>query len=522
MSDNPEGSAPENRDGGDAEPNPESAQPSPEIGGWPTVPSEWLRPQGPPDGPPEPIPPLPGWPLGSGARAAEEAGRTALTNAAGSAAGDAPREGLPAPDPWAAPAVPSPRGAAPDPWPDPINPTPAEKAPEPWPAPAAHAHDEPAPQTHEDTAVNATGHEPSDVDEYADWTPGPHDLIPLLPRGTVIFEGIPSEAVVIAALAPAIVHGAVVVRKPEAVGVVLVKDGALFEEYAFQGEAKLFGEAALNLMSGWADATVAAYLFDPLIVDVAPSLFRGNPCYQDLRLSWTDWPGLLADLCSRPGSHVVELDTPLGRGVTLILDGRQVATYTESHPELGESTLLDPLAATRKGTIWVRREPNGAEESSAEFVPPPPAAAETSDPQGSPDPPGPARGGIDWSAPPPWTAAETQQLYTDPFETSAAMPPDAPPKARWGAPPPSIFEPEVQTPASPIATMAPELKRVARERLQRSSPRVEAMIDEAVARNLPLDGLLVQIRGLVIRGIMQSTLDEVVADMAAVAGSPPV
>jgi hypothetical protein len=70
--------------------------------------------------------------------------------------------------------------------------------------------------------------------------------------------------------------------------------------------------------------------------------------------------------------------------------------------------------------------------------------------------------------------------------------------------------------------MAPELKRVARERLQRSSPRVEAMIDEAVARNLPLDGLLVQIRGLVIRGIMQSTLDEVVADMAAVAGSPPV
>lgn len=199
-----------------------------------------------------------------------------------------------------------------------------------------------------------------------------------------------------------------------------------------------------------------------------------------------------------------------------------MATYTESHPELGESTLLDPLAATRKGTIWVRREPNGAEESSAEFVPPPPAAAETSDPQGSPDPPGPARGGIDWSAPPPWTAAETQQLYTDPFETSAAMPPDAPPKARWGAPPPSIFEPEVQTPASPIATMAPELKRVARERLQRSSPRVEAMIDEAVARNLPLDGLLVQIRGLVIRGIMQSTLDEVVADMAAVAGSPPV
>jgi hypothetical protein len=70
--------------------------------------------------------------------------------------------------------------------------------------------------------------------------------------------------------------------------------------------------------------------------------------------------------------------------------------------------------------------------------------------------------------------------------------------------------------------MAPELKRVARERLQRSASRVEAMVDEAVARNLPLDGLLVQIRGLVIRGIMQSTLDEVVSDMAAVAARPPV
>ena len=57
------------------------------------------------------------------------------------------------------------------------------------------------------------------------------------------------------------------------------------------------------------------------------------------------------------GCSSVELDTPLGRGVTLILDGRQVATYTEAHPELGPESLLDPLAATKRGTIWVRREP---------------------------------------------------------------------------------------------------------------------------------------------------------------------
>jgi hypothetical protein len=213
---------------------------------------------------------------------------------------------------------------------------------------------------------------------------------------------------------------------------------------------------------------------------------------------------------------VVELDTPLGRGVTLILDGRQVATYAESHPELGEATLLDPLAATRRGTIWVRQEPDDTGDASVEFVPPPPAPTEAPDPQETP------QGGVDWSAPPPWRAPEPETPYEDPFATSAALPPDDPPTAGWGTPPPSIFEPEVQMPAASIAAMAPELKRVARERLQRSASRVEAMVDEAVARNLPLDGLLIQIRGLVIRGIMQSTLDEVVADMVAVAGSPPV
>jgi hypothetical protein len=43
------------------------------------------------------------------------------------------------------------------------------------------------------------------------------------------------------------------------------------------------------------------------------------------------------------------------------------------------------------------------------------------------------------------------------------------------------------------------------------------MVDEAAARDLGLDTLLDEIRGLVIRGVMQSTLDQVVDEMAAVA-----
>ena len=73
----------------------------------------------------------------------------------------------------------------------------------------------------------------------------------------------------------------------------------------------------------------------------------------------------------------------------------------------------------------------------------------------------------------------------------------------------------------PVAPIATALKQVARLRLQRSSPRVEAMVDEAAARDLSLDTLLDEIRGLVIRGVMQSTLDQVVDKMAAVATPPP-
>ena len=46
------------------------------------------------------------------------------------------------------------------------------------------------------------------------------------------------------------------------------------------------------------------------------------------------------------------------------------------------------------------------------------------------------------------------------------------------------------------------------------------MVDEAAARARPWT-LLDDIRGLVIREVMQSTLDQVVDEMAAVAAPPP-
>jgi len=201
--------------------------------------------------------------------------------------------------------------------------------------------------------------EPDSVDSVAASLGGSHGAIPILPRGVALFESIPAPAIVLGALGPAIGNGAVLLHQPGCTGVILVRDGDLFEEYAFEAGARLVGEEALRRIASWQSATVSAYRFDRQVVSVAPALFRGRLRYEGLQLRWTDWKRLLADLRRRNGLFAVELDTPTGRGVTLIGNGRQVATYTEAHPELGDDGLLDPLAATGRGTIRVRHEPGG-------------------------------------------------------------------------------------------------------------------------------------------------------------------
>ena len=129
---------------------------------------------------------------------------------------------------------------------------------------------------------------PVAADPYAGWVPGPHDLVPLLPRGTALFESIPAPAIVIDALSPAVGDGFLLIRRQEAVGVILVRDGELFEEYAFEGGERVDGGEALRQIARWQDATVSAHRFDPVVVAVAPVLLRGNRCYEDLRLEWTD------------------------------------------------------------------------------------------------------------------------------------------------------------------------------------------------------------------------------------------
>jgi hypothetical protein len=376
----------------------------------------------------------------------------------------------------------------------------------------------------------------SAADKFAGWTPGAHDLIPILPRGTALFDGIPAPAIVIEALEPVIGDGALVSRRSGSAGVILIKEASIFEVYAFEGGKRLEGQKALQLISTWTDATMSAYQLDRTVVAVAPSLYRGTPCYEDLRLEWTDWKGLLADLCSRDGLFVVELDTPVGRGVTLILDGRQVATYTEAHPELGPEDLLDPLAATKRGTIWVRREPPTApavlKPVSAPVASPPPKEPEPAPPAEAKEKPAaapitiapPISVGIDWSATPLWRAG----AGAEPPATPAAAPP-TPAYARTATAQAEPFNPfalfedgDVDAHATPsIASVANGLKDLARLRLQRSSSRVESMVDDAVAQHVPLGILVDEVRGLVIRGVMATTLDQLADEMAVMVSAPP-
>ncbi len=410
-------------------------------------------------------------------------------------------------------------------------------------APQAEVTDSAAETGAAPPAAAAEGGEPRPDEE---WAPQGHDMIPLLPRGIALFEGIPARAIVIDALCPAIGHGAVIVRGTDAVGVVLVEDGVRAQDYAFAGNAALEGEGAQAVIHSWEDGIVAAYRFDPLVVAVLPSLFRGTPCYADLRLEWTDWHGLLADLCRRDGSFVVELETPRGRGVTLIVDGRQVATYTDGHPELGSEDLLDPLADAGRGTIWVQGEPaepvgaspldgfgehphpgdidqSWSAEAAATDVPGQRASAwmDGSGWSGTPDDPvveasgyaaprhSPAYAGA--AAPP--SPAEAAASPFAPFAVGNAQPSPWPSAATETG---SLASGSLQVPTQDLA---PQLKQLARLRLQRSASRVEAMIDEAAAAQLPLAALLADVRGLVIRGVMQSSLDELADDMARLVGA---
>ena len=378
-------------------------------------------------------------------------------------------------------------------------------------------------------------------DERERGHPAPEQL-PLLPRGTTVFTDLPARALVLEALAPAVGSGLLRVRSQHGAGFILVRDGALYETHVFSASGAHATSHALEELRRWPEAVVSADRLDVALVDLSAALLRGETLYDDLRLEWTSWAGLLADLARREAAYIVELSTATGRGVTCVAGGRQLLSYTDVQPALGDPALLEAMASSGAGDIRVRRV---APMTFAGLLQ-----------AGAGTPVQWARGGAlggafpppDDTAQPPTLATFAQAVagFTLPVEPSlpaeAPLPVEvrqhdpvdddtddeeaaidlgwvAPWQVAWGVDPPD----EPARPGSPlhgltVGDVHSELREIAQRRLQLSASRVEAALDSAAAQDLPLDRVLEDLRSLSIRGLMQPTIDAMVDEMTEVAG----
>ncbi|HWF57729.1 MAG TPA: 4'-phosphopantetheinyl transferase superfamily protein [Candidatus Dormibacteraeota bacterium] len=380
----------------------------------------------------------------------------------------------------------------------------------------------------------------------------PPDPIPLLPRGEVLFEGLPVAAVIMEALAPTLGHGSMVVRDRDRGAVALVREGTLVEVHAFSGTASHGGDGVLAEVQGWAGATLSAHRLGPLLVDVCEALLRGEILYSDLRLEWVEWPALLTDFKRRGGAYAVEIFTPAGRGVTCVAVGQQALSYTDIHPSLEDPALLEAMASNRDGSIRVRRLNTAAfaatamaATGSASGVEAAAAAATSAGPLPATSLAGNGNGNGNGNATHAdaemRTEAETRTADAAPREATAAAPAATPdpsepgpaleaddilPDLTWVAPwqtpwrdesaadrAPAAGARPSDAPALSVGEMLDDLRSIAQRRLQLSASRVETVLDEAAREQRTLDSVLEEIRSMSIRGVMPSTVDAMVAEM---------
>jgi len=297
---------------------------------------------------------------------------------------------------------------------------------------------------------------------------GREHSLPLLPSGATLFDDLPAAAIVLDALAPAVCDGVVTLRDGARTGILIIRAGAIADALTIDGGVRATGDPALAAIMEWHTAKVSACrLRDDAMALLAP-LIRGEPRYTDLRLEWTVWTELLRDLRSRGGTFVVELRTPAGHGVTLIRDGEQVATYTDSHPSLGGPDLIDALAAGGSGEVRVLVESTTAAHESRAW-----------------SRPSPAQLGSDTDTP----GAATMRVLDLPRDQRLT---DA-------------------------STLLPDLKLLVRKRLQRSSGSVEEVIEQAAAEGQSLEWLADEVRAMRVRGFMPATFERLADDMLSLA-----
>jgi hypothetical protein len=319
-----------------------------------------------------------------------------------------------------------------------------------------------------------------------------------------MFEALPFGALVLAALAPAVGNGTITMRDEGREGVLVIRDGVVSETVWVAGGIRSTGDAALALIHDAAHtAMVSACQLSDAAMGLVGPLIRGDPCYADLRLEWVVWPHLLNDLRERGQTYVVELSTPSGRGVTVIQNGRHIATFADSHPTLGDSDLLDDLAAAGVGTIRVLVDRGSVPAMEPDT---PPIAATTV------------------------MASRRDLVAEQPIAPMVigADDPNATLSAFFG---PHLDAADDHRPIGidrsvwrgtiPVESVLPQLKLLVQNRLQRSSGSVEEVVDSAANDRQSVAWLADRVRVMTVRGFLHSTFDQLADDMLALTDRAP-
>lgn len=321
-----------------------------------------------------------------------------------------------------------------------------------------------------------------------------------------MFESLPFGALVLDALAPAIGNGLITLRADGEEGVVVVRDGVMSECVWVANGVRSTGDVALAQIRLAATTAVSACRLSDEAMSLVGPLIRGEPCYADLRLEWVAWPQLLNDLRERSLTFVVELTTPTARAVTVIENGRQIATFADSQPALGGSDLIDDLAAGGVGTIRVlldrgsRSASQPGQSSLAALTVAAPMALSplTEAPRHEAD----ARYVARPIVVPDDDANATLSALFGPHRGGSTYRPAEDESAEHRVP-------------TLVDSLLPQLKLLVRNRLQRSSGSVEEVVDGAATDRQSVEWLADRVRVMTVRGFLHSTFDQLADDMLA-------
>jgi hypothetical protein len=389
--------------------------------------------------------------------------------------------------------------------------------------------------------------------------------LPLLPAGFALFDSLPVGALVLDALAPVIGNGMITMSDGESEGALVVRDGVVAERVWVANGVRSHGEEALAFIRAAGTAMVSARrLGDDAMLLLGP-LLHGDPCYDDLRLEWIAWSQFLGDLGARGRTFVVEVSTPSGRGVTCIQGGRQVATFTESHPALGDARLLDDIAAGGVGTVRVLvddgvpvaagRGPAPTLANGAHLEPAASVASEATSTEASEGYVVPAfRSEHLESYVPPAVRSTQVESHAPLAAMSGQAEPYVLPVARLELAPPAPAQPVLESIDDPNATFSamfgphvdtadahqfvtrndtrrgaerevaavlPQLRLLVQHRLQRSSESVEETVESAATDHQNVGWLSDRVRVMTMRGFLHSTFEQLADDMLALAGRDP-